>query len=154
MASEDTHSASLDPEKGAPVAPLPPSSHQFANDSLSHDAILDIDEPTPSNKFLQWSRRVERLLQIEARGIHHVKASDQSPKTTLSFLQIVILWFSINTASQNITLASIGQAFFGLGFVDATLCSILGAIVGTIPVAYTATWGPWSGNRTMVGDAC
>jgi len=87
---------------------------------------------------------------LEARGIHRVKANEQTPKTTLKFIHIVVLWFSINTAAQNITLASIGQEVYGLGFVDATLCSVFGGIVGSIPVAYTAGWGPWSGNRTLV----
>jgi purine-cytosine permease-like protein len=60
-----------------------------------------------------------------------------------------VLWFSINSAAQNITLASIGSNVYGLGFVDATLCSVLGSLLGSVPVAYTATWGP-SGNRTLV----
>jgi hypothetical protein len=116
-----------------------------------HDAAVDIDEPLSSdNVVIRWTKRVEHLLGLEARGIHRVKSNEQSPKTTLSFLQIVVLWFSINTASQNITLASIGQSVYGLGFVDATLCSVFGAVVGSIPVAYTAGWGPWSGNRTLV----
>ena len=116
-----------------------------------HDAAVDIDEPLSSdNVVIQWTKRVEHYLGLEARGIHRVKSTEQRPKTTLSFLQIIVLWFSINTASQNITLASIGQSVYGLGFVDATLCSVFGAVVGSIPVAYTAGWGPWSGNRTLV----
>lgn len=117
----------------------------------AHDATLDLDEPLPSkNRFFQWTSRVERSFRLEARGIHRVKPNEQSPKTTLSFMQIVMMWFSINTASQNITLASIGLGVFELGFVDATLCATFGALVGTLPVAYTAGWGPWSGNRTLV----
>jgi hypothetical protein len=115
-----------------------------------HDATLDIEETIHSNKWLLWIKHVERLFGLEARGIHRVKASEQTPETTLGFMQILILWFSINTGSQNITLASIGQSVYGLGFLDATLCSILGAFLGSVPVAYTAGWGPWSGNRTMV----
>jgi hypothetical protein len=115
------------------------------------DAAVDTDEPLPSdNTVIQWAKRIEHYLGLEARGIRRVESKEQSPKTTLSFLQIVVLWFSINTASQNITLASIGQSVYGLGFVDATLCSVFGAVVGSIPVAYTAGWGPWSGNRTLV----
>ena len=120
-----------------------------------HDAAIDVDEPLPSdNKVIQWTKRVEHFLGLEARGIHRVNLNEQSPKTTLSFVQIVVLWFSINTASQNITLASIGSSVYGLGFVDATLTSVFGAILGSIPVAYTAGWGPWSGNRTMVWVSC
>lgn len=115
------------------------------------EPILPHEEPSPSdNVAMRWAKRAERYLHLEARGIHRVTEAEQTQKTTLSFKQIVMMWLSINTAAQNITLASIGQEVYGLGFVDAMCCSIFGAIAGTIPVAYTAGWGPWSGNRTLV----
>jgi len=133
---------------------LPGSPNGMAADgrALDHDASLDldVDEVKASSKYFSWAYRLENILGFEARGINQVKRKEQAEKTTLGFLQIVMMWLSINTAAQNITLASIGQSVFGLGFLDATLCSVLGGIVGTIPVAYTAGWGPWSGNRTLV----
>jgi hypothetical protein len=154
MASSDEQVADI--EKGiasdAEISRLESSTEKEKREQ--HDAAIDIDEPLPSDHIvIQWTKRVEHFLRLEARGIHRVNSKEQSPKTTLSFLQIVVLWFSINTAAQNITLASIGQGVYGLGFVDATLTSIFGAIVGSIPVAYSAGWGPWSGNRTMVWAA-
>jgi hypothetical protein len=104
-------------------------------------------------KLSKLARRVEKLTGIEARGIHRVGEHEKTAKTTLSFIQIVLLWLSINTASQNIILASIGQSVYGLGFLDAALCSVFGGILGSIPAAYTATWGPISGNRTLVSCA-
>ena len=132
--------------------PLADSSNGPAIDdpASEHDTALDADEADCSNKYLSWAYRLQYLLGLEARGIRHVAKNEQTEKTTLSFLQIVMMWLSINTAAQNITLASLGQSVFGLGFLDATLCSVLGGILGTIPVAYTAGWGPWSGNRTLV----
>ena len=133
----------MDIEKSAALeSPIESSNEYEGPESLRSD-----------HKLLRWTKRVEHVLGLEARGIHRVRTNEQTPKTTLSFLQIVVLWFSINTASQNIILASIGGSVYGLGFVDATLCSVFGAIVGSIPVAYTAGWGPWSGNRTLVGDS-
>lgn len=116
------------------------------------DPTLHIDEPLAKSdhKLLQWTQKIEQFLGLEARGIHRVKTNEQTAKTTLGFWQIVILWFSINTAPQNITLGSIGREVYGLGFVDATLCAVFGGFLGCIPAAYTAGWGPWSGNRTMV----
>ncbi|KAH6711277.1 permease for cytosine/purines, uracil, thiamine, allantoin-domain-containing protein [Leptodontidium sp. MPI-SDFR-AT-0119] len=116
------------------------------------DATLDIDDSltSPDYKILQWTKRIERVLGLEARGIHRVKENEQTARTTLGFWQIVLMWFSINTAPQNITLGSIGGEVYGLGFKDAVLCSVFGGLVGCIPVAYTAGWGPWSGNRTMI----
>jgi hypothetical protein len=142
---------SIDAEKGIELPPTPdsPTSLDTLNRDVPHDVV--INEPVPlDNKFLQWAKKIERKLGLETKGIQRVTKDEQSSKATLSFLQLVIFWFSMNTAAQNITLASIGQGVFGLGFIDATLCSIFGAMVGCIPVAYTATWGPWSGNRTMV----
>jgi hypothetical protein len=147
MASKDEQIT--DVEKGFEESPI--ASPTEKSTSINRDATLDIEEAiAPDHKFLQSAKRVEHFLGLEARGIHRVKTNEQTERTTLSFLQIVLMWISINTASQNITLASIGQSVYGLGFADATLCSVFGAIVGSIPVAYTAGWGPWSGNRTMV----
>ncbi len=115
-----------------------------------HDAASLHESTLSDSKLSLLARRLERLTGIEARGIHRVTEQEKTTKTTLSFMQIVLLWLSINTAAQNITLASIGQGVYGLGFTDAALCSVFGGIVGSIPAAYTATWGPISGNRTLV----
>lgn len=39
---------------------------------------------------------------------------------------------------------------FYLPFLDSSLCAVFGAVLGSLPVAYIATFGPRSGNRTMV----
>lgn len=145
-----THEPLTEAEKGTNYD-ASDSPSEFPTAPAEFDPAINVDElPHTNNVVLRWTRRVEQVLGLEARGIHRVKANEQTPKTTLSFVHIVVLWFSINTAAQNITLASIGQEVYGLGFVDATLCSVFGAVLGSIPVAYTAGWGPWSGNRTMV----
>ncbi len=120
--------------------------------STELDPTLYIEEylGKSDHKLLQWTQKIEHFLGLEARGIHRVKTNEQTAKTTLGFWQIVILWISINTAPQNITLGSIGREVYGLGFVDATLCAVFGGFLGCMPAAYTAGWGPWSGNRTMV----
>lgn len=153
MSSNTEQAVTPDVEKGVNALNTPESPVVPLERKATHDAALEIGEAVPvNNRFLRATQRVEKALSLEARGIHRVKSIEQSPKTTLSFLQIVVLWLSINTAAQNITLASIGQEAFGLGFVDSALCSVLGGFLGCIPVAYTATWGPWSGNRTMVSE--
>lgn len=146
----DPSHPSNDVEKGAsssiPHDPLALSSSK----SRTHSVATPIASPPSKNRFFTFTSQIESFLGLEARGIHRVLPAEQTTKTTLSFLQIVVLWFSINTAPQNITLASIGAGVYGLGFVDATLCSVFGAVVGVLPVAYVAGWGPWSGNRTLV----
>ncbi|CZT53180.1 probable TPN1 Pyridoxine transporter [Rhynchosporium secalis] len=128
----------LPPSPENPPSELDPTVH--INDRLS----------VPDHKMLQWTHRIERVLGLEARGIHRVTTSEQTARTTLGFWQIALMWFSINTAPQNITLASLGRELYGLGFRDAVLLSVSGGLIGCLPVAYTAGWGPWSGNRTMI----
>lgn len=148
-----------DVEKGVVSNPpldsdSPPEPTPITKKATAYDAAINVDgQVAPQNKFLALSYRLEHFLGFEARGIRRVKEKEQTQQTTLNFWQIVMMWFSINAAAQNITLGSIGYSVFELGFVDATLCSVFGGIVGSIPVAYTAGWGPWSGNRTMVSHS-
>ncbi len=152
MASRGDEIVASDIEKGAALKPIDDGLESSTErPSSERDAAFDVDEILPSDsKIIKLAKRIERYLRLEARGIHRVQSKEQSPKTTLTFMQMVMMWFSINTAAQNITLASIGQSVYGLGFVDATLLSIFGAIIGVSPAAYAAGWGPWTGNRTMV----
>ncbi|KAA8575067.1 hypothetical protein EYC84_004285 [Monilinia fructicola] len=112
-----------------------------ASSSIPHDplALSPLNhEPTLSphlspllrqNRFFTFTSQIESFLGLEARGIHRVLPAEQTTKTTLSFLQIVVLWFSINTAPQNITLASIARnsdlrAFYNGMVACEDLCDI------------------------------
>ncbi|OCK75493.1 purine-cytosine permease FCY21 [Lepidopterella palustris CBS 459.81] len=87
---------------------------------------------------------------LEARGIQRVEPGERHDLRSLGYTQIGILWFSINLAANNITLGMLGPAVFDLGFLDSSLCAVFGMLVGSLAVAYTATFGPRSGNRTMI----
>lgn len=39
---------------------------------------------------------------------------------------------------------------YELSFTDASLCAAFGALLGSLPVAWIATWGPLTGLRTMI----
>ncbi|GAB1728967.1 hypothetical protein NU195Hw_g4997t1 [Hortaea werneckii] len=100
----------------------------------------------------QW-RSVERTLvryNLEARGIQRVLPDERHDMRQLGYIQIAILWFSVNLTANNLTLGMLGPAVYYLPFLDSCLCAVFGAIVGSLPVAYIATFGPRSGNRTMV----
>ncbi|KAI6796248.1 purine-cytosine permease FCY21 [Hortaea werneckii] len=100
----------------------------------------------------QW-RSVERILvryNLEARGIQRVLPNERHDTRQLGYIQIAILWFSVNLTANNLTLGMLGPAVYYLPFLDSCLCAVFGAIVGSLPVAYIATFGPRSGNRTMV----
>jgi NCS1 nucleoside transporter family len=99
-----------------------------------------------------WKSFEDQLVvyNLEARGIQRVEPDERHSLKSLGYSQIAMLWFSINLAANNITLGMLGPSVFGLGFLDASLCAVFGMLVGCLPVAYIATFGPRSGNRTMI----
>lgn len=114
------------------------------------------EEQRPSGLFrnvLNQMKRFERTMayyNLEARGIQRVMPNERHDLKSLGFFQIGVLWFSINLAANNITLGMLGPAVYYLSFTDASLCAVFGMLVGCLPVAYIATFGPRSGNRSMV----
>ncbi|KAL1304044.1 hypothetical protein AAFC00_000481 [Neodothiora populina] len=133
---------STDPEKGAP------------SPGLQADASSIGEMPSPSDgvwpKFRNYAKTFERTLikyNFEARGIQRVLPSERH---SMGFMQIGLLWFSINLAANNITLGMLGPAVYGLSFLDSAMCAVFGMLVGVVPVAYIATFGPLSGHRAMV----
>jgi len=103
-----------------------------------------------------WLKSFERTLlkyNLEMRGIQRVEEHEKIHIGWFAYLQVFVLWVSINLAANNITLGMLGPAVYGLSFRDASLCACFGVLAGSIPVAWIATWGPLSGNRTMVSTA-
>lgn len=129
-------------------------------ESASNESRVDdhgAASASPPSKFVakiaRHTKNFEKQLaeyKLEARGIQRVELDERLDLTLENYLQAFILWFSINLAANNVTLGMLGPAVYELSFVDASLCAVFGSVVGSIPVAYMATWGPVSGNRTMV----
>jgi Permease for cytosine/purines, uracil, thiamine, allantoin len=88
---------------------------------------------------------------MEIRGIQRVEEHEKVQISWLAYLQAFGLWVSVNLAPNNITLGMLGPAVYELSFRDASLCAVFGAIIGSVPVAWIATWGAVSGLRAMVG---
>ncbi|KAL4875911.1 permease for cytosine/purines, uracil, thiamine, allantoin-domain-containing protein [Aspergillus karnatakaensis] len=109
-------------------------------------------QSTPS-RLASYLKKVEdRLVEysLEARGIERVQEHERIPKLSwISYLQVFLLWMSVNLAANNITLGMLGPAVYGLSFLDSALCAVSGALVGSISSSWMATWGPVSGIRTM-----
>jgi Permease for cytosine/purines, uracil, thiamine, allantoin len=89
---------------------------------------------------------------LEIRGIKRVEEHEKVQISLLAYLHAFGLWVSVNLAPNNITLGMLGPAVYELSFRDASLCAVFGAIIGSVPVAWVATWGPLSGLRAMVGQ--
>ncbi|KAI6837939.1 purine-cytosine permease FCY21 [Hortaea werneckii] len=125
----------------------------LAPKSAANENASAADAQTSSSWWRRRWRSVERTLvryNLEARGIQRVLPDERHDMRQLGYIQIAILWFSVNLTANNLTLGMLGPAVYYLPFLDSCLCAVFGAIVGSLPVAYIATFGPRSGNRTMV----
>ncbi len=138
----------VDAEK-RPAQPPPPT---------SDGPDLEVDHSrrsgmSPGHRFAGWMRSFEHVLlkyNIETRGIQRVEDHEKEHISWFAYFQVFVLWVSINLAINNVTLGMLGPAIYELSFADSSICAALGALVGSLPVAWIATWGPVSGIRTMV----
>ncbi|KAM5349788.1 hypothetical protein ACJ41O_006293 [Fusarium nematophilum] len=109
------------------------------------------DGSAPSSSSLgALNKRIEGLAGLEARGIDRVPPEERQPPSHAADLQVAVLWFSANLSLNNLATGLFGPMIFGLGFLDSALLAVFGTILGAASTAYMATWGPQSGNRTMV----
>ncbi|OJJ86896.1 purine-cytosine permease family protein [Aspergillus glaucus CBS 516.65] len=123
---------------------------QYGDDG--HGGDVASGRPTPGRLGLYFRKFEQYLVEynLEARGLERVHESERMKKLSwVSYLQAALLWVSINLAANNITLGMLGPASYGLGFMDASLCAVFGALVGASVASWMATWGPLSGIRTM-----
>lgn len=111
------------------------------------DGNVSVFEPcrgdgASANAVTGFLKSLERTLvryNLEARGIQRVLPSQRHSTKHLGFMQIGMLWFSINLAANNITLGMLGPTIFYLPFLDSCLCAVFGMLVGK----YFA-WSPFS----------
>jgi hypothetical protein len=115
-----------------------------------HNAPTDATQPGRLQRIWNGFERQLVAYNLEARGIQRVEPDERQDLRLLGYSQVAIMWFSVNLAANNITLGMLGPVVFALGFVDACCLSVFGAFVGSLVVAYIATFGPKSGNRTMI----
>lgn len=141
----------------AALAPRGDAEKQLGGPSVLAEDNLDSPiSPPDVSATSTWQRHVQLFekqlvaLNFEARGIRRVEPDERHDLQTLGFTQIIMLWFSVNLAANNITLGMLGPAVFQLNFLDSSLCAVFGMLVGCLPVAYIATFGPRSGNRSLV----
>lgn len=125
---------------------------------LANDTIITVSCPTRSASqsipftitIAKLNDKIESLSGFEARGITRVLPCERHNSTIMSDLQMAFLWFSANISANNLAVGFLGPLVFQLGFLDSAFCSVFGALVGSIMTAYMSTWGPESGNRTLV----
>ena len=124
-----------------------------ATNSPSIDGNLHNSAPTLvffKGKLSEWNEKVEGLAGLEARGITRVLPEEKHGGGPRGHMQMFLLWFSINLVANNIITGFFGPLVFGLGWTDSICIVIFASALGSCGPAYTATFGPESGNRTMV----
>ena len=103
-----------------------------------------------TGRLKRWNDKIEGLAGIEARGITRVLPEEKHDISLKGYVQMCILWFSVNVAVNNLAVGFLGPLVFNLGWVDSVLLTVFGCALGSLGTAYTSTWGAESGNRTLV----
>jgi hypothetical protein len=118
-----------------------------ALESQPSDAVKNTNS---GGVLARLNERIASIRFMEARGIERVPESERHSTTAADYMQMGLLWFSTNITANNIALGMLGPLDYGLSFTDSALCATFGALLGAAGAAYMGTWGPVSGNRTMV----
>lgn len=141
--------ADLDIEKGVAVEPI--EIHASSDNSTDRDGKVDSpDSAIAEGKLSYWGLKMEAIWGVEARGITRVQDHEKNvPRPLHDYLHMFSLWFSINLQAVNIIIGLLGPIVYGLGWVDCVCLVIFANALASSGVAYLATFGPVSGNRTM-----
>lgn len=141
---------SMDISKRAPhVHAAPHDLLEAMEGGVIHEGTYT-DIPAP-NTFQRYVNKLESLAGVEARGIERVTEEERVTKTRLAdYLQMALIWFSSNITANNLTVGLLGPAAFYVGLRDAMIIAAFGSFVGSVGTGYISTFGPMSGNRTLV----
>ena len=119
------------------------SNHENRHSIPSDPLVLE-------GRLAYWNAKVEGFAGLEARGITRVLPEERHTGGKQAYLQMFALWFSINLVAANIVTGLLGPLVFQLGWVDSVCIVIFANALSACGAAYTSTFGPESGNRTMV----
>ena len=97
-----------------------------------------------------WNAKVESIKGLESRGITRVLPCEKNAGGIQDYLQMFALWFSIDLVAYNLITGFLGVLVFSLGWVDCIVIVIFADAIAACGAAYVSTFGPESGNRTMV----
>lgn len=128
------------------------SLHSVSQPEIDDDSTKEInvnaeDSKKPQSRYKKWATSIKNM---EDCGIGPVPLEERQPLTPSTSLHMLLMWFSMTLATNNIIVGSMGTLVLGLRFKDAALCAVFGNLVGAATVGYMSTWGPISGNRTLV----
>ena len=148
LEARKSHHLRVDPEEAVKEKTI--EDVHVSSDSASSNDVLPLHVPETLSR---WNRTIESIRGLEARGISRVPPEEREEPSLRQHIQIMLLWYSANITANNLGVGFLGPLLFELGFLDSALLVVFGCLVGSLGPAYTAIWGPQSGNTTMVSFA-
>jgi nucleobase:cation symporter-1, NCS1 family len=88
----------------------------------------------------------ERVVAVEPGGIEYIPDSERHGRP----LDLFWTWVSPNMEFATVFVGVLPIAFFGMGFVDASIAIILGTALGCVTHGILSSWGPKFGVPQMV----
>ncbi|PLB43812.1 putative purine-cytosine permease [Aspergillus steynii IBT 23096] len=117
--------------------------------SVTQDGLEFRDRETSAftSRYQRWARNIKGL---ETRGIEPVPLDERLEPNASNSLHMLLMWFSMGMSLNNIVVGSLGTLTLHLSYSDAALCAVFGSLLGGLAVGWMSTWGPRSGNRTLI----
>jgi purine-cytosine permease-like protein len=136
-----------DAEKGLPTTESEKAVDEkqgFVQDiDQSSGDLTVLSEPSAFQKVRAWIRNAG----AEEGGLERVPPearTNQPPR------DLFTVFMSVNVGVATLAFGTLGPSLFHLGWWDSFLCILFFNIIGSIPPALMATFGPKLGLRTMV----
>ncbi|RAL10483.1 uncharacterized protein BO97DRAFT_349312 [Aspergillus homomorphus CBS 101889] len=99
------------------------------------------------SRYQRWARGIKGL---ETRGVEPVPIEERMKNTKFTSFEMFLTWLSMGMAINNTVTGSLGTLVMKLSFTDCALCVIFSTLLGGLAIGYMSTWGPRSGNRTLI----
>ncbi|KZS93398.1 hypothetical protein SISNIDRAFT_485652 [Sistotremastrum niveocremeum HHB9708] len=123
----------------------------YVNEAKGEEAFTDT-LPIVHDGFLKklWDfvLYVDRF-GVEVRGIERVLPQDRTANTIWDLLDCASMWLAANCTISTVSLGTLGPSVFFLGLKESVMSIVFFNLLGTLPVAYFATFGPRLGLRQM-----
>ncbi|CAF3377448.1 unnamed protein product [Rotaria sp. Silwood1] len=138
------------------IVSLASNEHEIELDSTrTHNDNQSIGSNTSSsrrkcNSIMNYFHKISKrfaCLNVEKRGIERILPEDRTDPTIIN---TAIIWVSANLIIPCFAAGTLGPAVFKLNLYDSFATIIFFSLLGIIPVAVMACFGPASGLRTMI----
>lgn len=143
-------------EKGASVSSLNTPTKEENGEIIKASPYHVVDataipDDLVTNKWQVLANKLIGFIGAEARGVERVDESLRTKRTEWKdYYEMTSIWFSVNLTANILTIGVLGPVSFGLGGIDSMMCCLFGTAFGSIATCYMASFGPMSGNRSLV----